>query len=441
MATIVNTIPIPQQRSFLADAARVLGSNVAIVVLTFVSGVLIARKLGPAGQGTVTALLVYPILFTSMAEMGIRQATVYHTGKKLFADRDIVGVILALLIVSGLVGMATCGLILTTIAPIHCAPLLIGLAVCYVPVKLTISYASGYFLGKEYLIRFNRVNWLAEVIRLAAILLLVWMVPLGVTGAVTANLIGIGITAGYTLWLLSRAVPLSIKWQTGIISRLLSIGVVYAISLLVLQLNYQVHVLMLAHMSTTAQVGIYSLGSNLVIALWQLPNAVGIVVFARSANMEENAAFTRKVLRLVRMAFVVVVAAAALLYLTAGWLVPLIFGNDYLPSIAVIRTLLPGVVFFTIFRVLNMDLAGRGKPALVLISTLPALAIAVVLNILLVPRYGALGAAMAASSGLGFGTLVMIGIYCRYTGVSVFELLRYRVSDFTALKHWRRDTA
>jgi len=121
--------------------------------------------------------------------------------------------------------------------------------------------------------------------------------------------------------------------------------------------------------------------------------------------------------------------------------VPLIFGNDYLPSIAVIRTLLPGVVFFTIFRVLNMDLAGRGKPALVLISTLPALAIAVVLNILLVPRYGALGAAMAASSGLGFGTLVMIGIYCRYTGVSVFELLRYRVSDFTALKHWRRDTA
>lgn len=438
MATIVQTIALPRPHSFLKDAVRVLGSNLVMVALTFVSGVLIARKLGPVGQGMVTALLVYPILFTSVAEMGIRQATVYHTGKKVFSDRDIVGVIMLLLIVSGVVGMVACGMMLTRLSPKHYQPLLVALAVCYVPLKLTISYASGFFLGKERIGEFNRVNWQAELVRCLTIILLVWIIQLGVTGAVMANLLGIGITAGYTLWLLSRHVPLSITWNPGIVSRLLSIGVLYALSLLVLQLNYQIHVVMLTHMSTMAQVGSYSLGSNLVIALWQLPNAVGIVLFSRSANTDETTVFTHKVMKLVRMAFIVVMAAALMLYLTAGWLVPLIFGKAYLQSITIVRLMLPGVVFFTIFRVLNMDLAGRGKPALVLISTLPALVAGVAINFVLIPRYGALGAAVAASSGLGIGTLIMIAIYCRQTRVSALELIRYRKSDFSFISRLRR---
>jgi len=440
MATCVQTIPIPATRSFCANAARVLGSNVAVMALAFVSSALIARKLGPEGQGMVTALLVYPIIFTSMAEMGIRQATVYHTGKKLFADRDLIGAILTLLVISGVVGMAICGLLIATLAPVRHVPLLIVLAVCYVPLKLIISYTSGYFLGKEHIGEFNRVNWLAELIRCLTILLLVWGLESGVPGAIAANLLGIGITAGYILWRLSRQAPLVFRWNPGVLAGLLKIGVVYAVSLLVLQLNYQIHVVMLSHLSRTAQVGIYSLGMNLVIALWQLPNAVGIVLFARSANTEESEAFTHDVLRLARMAFIAVTAAALALYAAAGWLVPLIFGDAYLPSITVVRMLLPVVVFFTIFRVLHMDLAGRGKPALVLYCTVPALLVSIAIDRELIPHYGALGAAVAVTSGLGLATLIMIGIYCRQAGVPVMELLRYRKSDFAFLSRLRRNT-
>jgi len=441
MATFVQTIPVPKTHSFFASAVRVLGSNVAVMALAFISSALIARKLGPAGQGMVTALLVYPIIFTSMAEMGIRQATVFHTGKKHFADRDMVGAILTLLVISGVIGMAVCGVLITTLAPVRHATLLIALAICYVPLKLIISYTSGYFLGKEHIGEFNRVTWLSELIRCLAVLLLVWGLTAGVPGAVAANLIGIGITAGYILYRLSRQTPLIFRWNPAVLAGLLKIGVVYAVSLLLLQLNYQIHVVMLSHMSQTAQVGIYSLGMNLVIALWQLPNAVGIVLFARSANTEENMEFTRDVLRLARMAFLVVTAAALLLYALSGWLVPLIFGGAYIPSVTVIRMLLPIVVFFTVFRVLHMDLAGRGKPALVLFCTAPSLLLSVAIDWLLIPRYGALGAAAAVTCGLGLATLIMIGIYCRQAGVSVLELLRYQKSDFAFLSRLRRNTA
>lgn len=441
MATYVQTIPVPKTQSFFASAIRVLDSNVAVMALAFISGALIARKLGPEGQGTVAALLVYPIIFTSMAEMGIRQATVFHTGKKHFTDRDLIGAILALLVISGFIGMVACGVLITTLASVSHTPLLIALAVCYVPLKLIISYTSGYFLGKEHIGEFNRVAWLSELIRCLMVLLLVSGLAVGVPGAVAANLIGIGITAGYILYRLSRQMPLVFRWNPAVLAGLLKIGVVYAISLLVLQLNYQIHVVMLSHMSQTAQVGIYSLGMNLVITLWQLPNAIGTVLFARSANTVENPEFTRDVLRLARMAFLVVTAAALLLYVLSGRLVPLIFGDAYIPSITVVRMLLPIVVFFTIFRVLHMDLAGRGKPALVLFCTVPSLLLSIAIDWLLIPRYGALGAATAVTCGLGLATLIMIGIYCRQAGVSVLELLRYRKSDFAFLSRLRRNVA
>ncbi len=68
-----------------------------------------------------------------------------------------------------------------------------------------------------------------------------------------------------------------------------------------------------------------------------------------------------------------------LLYFLAPWLVPAIYGDAYAKSSDVIQAIMLGVWMALIFKVLNSDLAGRGKPQ----AALWVYALALLINIAL----------------------------------------------------------
>ena len=104
----------------------------------------------------------------------------------------------------------------------------------------------------------------------------------------------------------------------------------------------------------------------------------------------------------------------------------------------VIHLLLPGVFAMLGLKILNMDLAGRGLPNASLWAMVPALAINAATSIVLVPRLGAQGAAIASSIAYVAGGVGMVFVYCRYVGIGWGELWRYRRTDFSFLERWRR---
>ena len=68
--------------NFFADSLRVFSSNIFSLLLSFLSGIIIARCLGPENKGLYTSILVIPLLVQSLCEMGLRQATTFYLGKK-----------------------------------------------------------------------------------------------------------------------------------------------------------------------------------------------------------------------------------------------------------------------------------------------------------------------------------------------------------------------
>jgi O-antigen/teichoic acid export membrane protein len=69
------------------------------------------------------------------------------------------------------------------------------------------------------------------------------------------------------------------------------------------------------------------------------------------------------------------------------------FSDAYGPMVA----LLPGIVFLGGAKVVCTDIVGRGYPAYNSINTGCALVITVILDIILIPRYGVTGAAIAST--------------------------------------------
>src|SRR5690606_21174603 len=118
---------------------------------------------------------------------------------------------------------------------------------------------------------FNRINWLPTFSIALVTILLVIIFDLSVIGAFIALISGPLIMF---IILLKKnkivsSIQLPIDWDP--IKRLLSLGVTYAITLLVINLNYRLDIILLDKLSTSYEVGIYSKGASITQFLWHIP--------------------------------------------------------------------------------------------------------------------------------------------------------------------------
>ena len=223
---------------------------------------------------------------------------------------------------------------------------------------------------------------------------------------------------------------ISFKPEKEVILSLIKLGVVYAIALLIMQLNYKVDILLLQKLSTLDQVGYYSLGVAISDKLWQLPTAMGVVVLSRTANMPDEASLNQSVSRLLRVSFVLVFMAATILWIVIPYLLPFVFGGKFIPSVAVVRAMLPGILIFVLPRILNSRFAGKGQPIVLIAIFLPALVINVLLNLIWIPRFGGVGAAWASNVSYALGAIALLIVYSVKMRVPFKEIVKFQRSDF-----------
>jgi O-antigen/teichoic acid export membrane protein len=404
--------------------------RIAVIGITFITGVIVARQLGPEGKGILTALAVYPTLIVSIAEMGVRQAAIYHLGKKIHDERDITATVMGLLCLTSLLGIAICAGIYAFVDNPNFTLPMIALALAGIPLSLATSMFQGILLGKERIGQFSAVSWLAQLLKLAAVLVFVWLLGWGILGEMLGSLLTGLVMTLYAFWLVTKSVQIGLSFSPRLSWELISLGFTYALALFVISLNYRVDVVILERFVSPADLGQYSLGVNLAELLWQLPAALGVVVFSRSANAKDAKAFSYSVAKLFRVTLVLALLGGLVLALCADLFIRVVYGAEFSPSANVVRLLLPGIVAFSLFKVLNVDLAGRGKPLISLFSVLPAVLLNIVLNFILVPPYGINGSAVASTLSYTVAVITYSVVYARTVEIPLAELVRYQKTDF-----------
>ncbi len=422
------------RRRFARDVVGVFNSNVFSIAAGFVAGIILARVLGPDRYGTFTALVIIPMIVVSITHLGIRGSAIFHVGKGNFDRNELVSSIIVLMLIASFLGMLISGIVYWIYDEPDFTLLLVSLVLLVIPGRLGIIYFGGIFLGNDEINRANRMNWITNAINLALIALLVWALGLGITGAVLAFLVSGSIVALYGLILLLRDYRIRLRFHRKIIISLLRLGILFSVSFFILQLNYRIDILLLEKLKDAAEVGIYSVGASIAEQLWQLPLAVGIVVFSRTANTEDREAMVQTTGVLLRLSFLFSVLLAVVMFFIVPFLVPLLFGDEYIPSIRVIQLILPGIIMVVMFRILSGHLAGLGRPEITLYAFLPALVLNILLNLWWIPGYGGQGAAMATNVSYSLGSIAYLVAYSRILKVPVRHILLVRKNDFRKLK-------
>ncbi len=419
--------------SFARDTLSVGVSKFLIIALGLAKAIIIARWLGPENNGLIAGLAIYPSLFMSVGSLGVRQATTYFVGSGRYALEQIKQAIVQLWLLSTVASLTASYLLVRYASTAGENLWLTCLAVAPIPFALFNTYNTGIFLGQNKIKQFNRINWIPHFFVLVLTIAFVIWIELGIHGAMAAAVFGPSIMTCILLrqHRFTASITRRINWR--LLKAMLSLGSVYALALLLLNLNYKLDVILLDRLSTPYELGIYTKGAHVTEYLWHVPMLFSTIVLARSATASDSNAFSKKVCQLMRLSVLAVAILAILLAVIAQPLISLAFGDAFLGSVQTVWILLPGVVLLTTLKVAHVDLAGRGKPWLSMYATLPALLVNIALNIALIPAYGANGAAIASTASYSLAGLCTVPIYAAAIGSTLAQLVTIRRADFAAL--------
>ncbi|AHF99750.1 polysaccharide biosynthesis protein [Halostagnicola larsenii XH-48] len=180
-----------------------------------------------------------------------------------------------------------------------------------------------------------------------------------------------------------------------------SLALVLAFLLLVL---YHIDIVLLYWFTDSAAVGTYRIALTLAESLLLVPLALQ-VVFARSTSGMWSQNRRRKLSQLIgettRYTFLLTAVIAVGLTALADIVVPLVFGSAATSAVGPLLVLLPGAFGFALARPILAGSKSSDQLRYPVGATAGAVLLNVALALLLIPRYGVYGAAVATSISYG----------------------------------------
>ena len=422
--------------------------GVLSVPIGIVSSVVIARALGPSAKGSfnlavATASLTSMILGASGAG-GITIAV----ARGVASPRRLLWVLCGLAAVQ--VPIAAALLLAISGSPLASAmlppawtPLMIGLIAVLVAATSAQVYCRCVLIGLRQNVATSwRDFWgqAAAVLVIVAGLALATILHHGASPTLILGLTVVGTLLSF-VFVVQALLNIDLPRQGG--SGLRKI-VAYAPPLyagnLVQFLNYRLDVFLVAAFSGARSVGLYALAVVLGQLLWIVSNSVATVLLPRVASSSpiEGA---RQAAQLTRITLLIGVAGAAALALIASPLINIVYGQAYAEAVPMLLALLPGVVAFIAVKVLSAYLIGVGRLRITVIVSLIGLIATLALDFTLIPRLGAVGAAIASSVSYSLSAIVTVGCAMKLAGLPAREFLLVRRADLMVVANGLRRLA
>jgi O-antigen/teichoic acid export membrane protein len=208
--------------------------------------------------------------------------------------------------------------------------------------------------------------------------------------------IGYGVITGLALlWLIKRNIALG--WDGKLFRKMFRFGGFGMLAIIFWTPVRTIDTLCISNiLNDAALVGYYGVASIISRGLMIIPGAITQTAFPylseRSADFSE---IWRQLWRVGKRVALIMGFACVMTVVLAHWIVTLLFGKEYTPSVSVLQVLIPGIFVYSLMNVSGNTYVALGRTDVSLYITLVAGIFNVVMNILLIKHLGMIGAAWA----------------------------------------------
>lgn len=413
-------------RSLLANFGKTVGRQIWTAALQLGVVVLVARAYGPQGNGIYSVALLLPtMLFLGMA-LGISPANVFYLASGKYGLRAVAATTVRLWMVLSTVGLLAGWLVIEHFGGawfpgVPKATMYLATA-AFPPLLFTLLVGS-LFQGIEDFSNFNLTLSLQPALCLIGMAFCVFL-RVDVSYAVGAYSMASVLAAVVVGLRLKRRLASEPAGPRFPIRDALKYGAKSHLGAILSFLNYRVDLFLLNMLTAPATAGIYAIALQISERIWMLSQAVSTVLLPRLASVSEqrerSIAITAIVCRATMMATAVVVVVAAI---AGPWAIGLVFGQRYHLAYAPFLIMLPGIVAGSCVRILSTEFSARGRPELNTYMAILVLAVNIPCNLVLIPKYGAVGAALSSTIAYTFNLAVRVAMYRAFTKQPVLSVL------------------
>jgi O-antigen/teichoic acid export membrane protein len=265
------------------------------------------------------------------------------------------------------------------------------LAFAALPLLLWEQYAPNLYASFSHMELVNRAQYVGRTAGVAAFLILVAWLQHGVRGALVAMLVTQSIIVATALIPLLRTIDWKLKWLGTEVKPLAGAGLKLHIGSISAVLLDQASILILNNFVTKAELGWFQLSLQLVGLILILPQSALLILYGNMAKSDPARHWPQQRRLILRVMGVVLLFAFAG-WLGAPYLIPLVAGVQFTPSVSMFNALLPSLLGLSLSILLTPQWLGRGLFMLSNTVTFLALVVVVLGTVWTAPRYGIDGA-------------------------------------------------
>lgn len=207
-------------------------------------------------------------------------------------------------------------------------------------------------------------------------------------------------------------------------------GFIPMLTVILMEINYKIDVLMLEKMNVSmVDIGIYSLGVMLAQKIWLIPDALKDVLLSKLAKGRE----ANEVARISRFSFTITIALIIIMIIIGKPLITVMYGSEYSSAYLVTLIILSGVLGMTFYKLIySYNVVNGHKNINFIILSFTAL-INIIINYLLIPKNGMIGAAIASLVSYCFCGIVFLMYFCYKTKINIFNMICIKKDDIKSI--------
>ena len=374
-------------------------------MLHFFQKPVMARYLGPDGLGLFSMAFMIIGIVEIIAGFGIGEALVKYVAEYRECER------VSSLTSSAFITISVFGIITSValffssnlFADIFDMPYLSILLKIYAiafPFSLIYGIILGFLRGLRKMKYFAFLRILDASLALAFILAFL-AAGFWVEGAMLGILFEIIVIFVVGMLIMKKFMRFSLSDYQGNTKMLASFGSRIIGANIVGQIYYNIDTLMIGYFLTSTEVGYYAVAISLSRFFWLVPRAIATVAYPAISEYWANGnrqAVNKLVDKSTKYSACILIFAGMSIVFFAKDIITFLFTPEFLPAVLPLAILITGTVTSGILRSVGEIFASVGKVNLVLKISIIGAVGDIILNMILIPIYGIIGAATATAA-------------------------------------------
>lgn len=410
-------------------------SQVISFFLLFAFNLFSSRFLGPEQYGLYTMLLLVPYLFGRFGHLGLDAANAFfsHNDKSeriIFSN--------SIIVITFSSGLFTLVIFVDSFVYKYLSfgyefkTFLSMLAI--VAFSMFRTLFQSLLIGKDKIKINSIISIFDSLYPLIGLMLLYFFNALSAFNLMLVTLVGLLLTSCLIMWNVSFG--RCSDFNVSFLKRSIRYGFDSWVNNISNQMLYKIDFFLIGYFLGLESVGIYAIAVMLAEKSWYLSGALGNAIFPKLKCYDDTKAF-QLATSVAKLNLVIVTISLVLIAVLGDFLIPILFGESYSLAYETILILTPGIIALAIPKVLVSHLAARNKLRIAVRASVSSVLLNLILNLLLIPQFGLIGAAVASSISYVIYLAIYVIEYRKEFSCKYRSILIPNVNDLVIIKNAR----